>query len=72
MDKERSGTADRLIDEAGELSMADFLYSEPSMLSSLEANWVVSERLEEPDVDAVESEEDDACVGWPNRPAITG
>lgn len=64
MDKERSGTdVERLIDEAGELSITGFLYSGPSMLSSLEANWVVSERLEEPDVDAAESEEDDACVG---------
>jgi hypothetical protein len=40
--------------------------------SSLEAlGGPASERLEEPDVETVESDEEDGWVGWPRRPCFT-
>lgn len=50
------------------VSTIDFLPSYVfKALSSFEANWgPINERLDEPDVDVVESEEDDGCDGWPS------
>lgn len=64
MDKERSGTDVERLMEAGRLSMTDFLKS-PSSRAVNEG--AASERLDEPDVDTVESEDEDAWVGWPRR-----
>lgn len=67
---ERSGTdVDRFIAEAEKPSTVDFLRSdEPITLSSFDANCAAAiERLDEPDVDTVESDEDDGCEGCPRR-----
>lgn len=62
MDNERSGPDVDM--ELERLSMTDFLKS-PS--SRAEKEGAASERLEEPEVDTVESDDEDACVGWPRR-----
>lgn len=68
-DSERSGTDDeRLIVEPGRLSTVNFFMSEePNVISSFDVycgDWVAAvERLDEPEVDALDSEDDDACVG---------
>lgn len=68
-EKERSGTEVESVIEAGKLSTADFLRS----LSSLEGNaGATSERLDEPEVDTVESDEDEGCEGWPSRGGLAG
>jgi hypothetical protein len=61
-DSERSGTdVERVIAEAEKDSAVDFLWSAELMaLSSFEANWGATiERLEDPDVETVESDDDD-------------
>jgi hypothetical protein len=61
-EKERSGIeVDRVMDEA-KLSAGFRLSPSLGMCEGL-----AEERLEEPDVDTVESEEDDGWVGWPRR-----
>lgn len=68
-DKDRSGTEVERVIEAGKLSTTDFLKS----LSSLAENeGATSERFDEPDVDTVESDDEDGCEGWPNRAVFAG
>lgn len=66
MDSDRSGTdVERLMDEAGTPSAAHFFASDAaSMLSSFEAAYcaAVVERLDEPEVEAVDSDDDDVWV----------
>lgn len=64
MDKERSGTGVESAMAPERLSMTDFLKS-PSSLA--EKDGAASERLEEDDVDTVESEDEEAWVGWTAR-----
>lgn len=62
-ESERSGIeVDSVID--GAMLSTGFLMS----LSSLDTSGgPVDERLEDPDVDTVESEEEEGCEGWPSR-----
>ena len=44
--------------------MMDFLNSPSSRAAK---GGIASDRLEEPEVETVESDDDEACVGWPDR-----
>jgi hypothetical protein len=63
-DNERSGTDVERFIEAGRLSMTDFLKSPSSRAAN---DGAASERLEEPEVETVESDDEDGWVGWPKR-----
>lgn len=60
VNKESSGTA---MEMEGAPSVVDFRVSASSLVAK---NGVASERLEDPDVDTVESDEDETLVGWPS------
>jgi hypothetical protein len=65
-DNERSGTeAERLRGSAVRPSTVDFLFSDrPIVLSSFAVNCVAAiERFDEPEVEAVESDDDDVWEG---------
>jgi hypothetical protein len=65
----RSGEeAENVIADAEEVSRVDFLWSGNVMaLSSLEVGCgLVNDRLEDPDVETVESDEEDGWLGWPS------
>lgn len=68
MDNERSGTDVESAIELGRLSMTDFLKSPSSLALN---DGATSERFDEPEVDTVESEDEDGWVGWPRRAEFT-
>jgi hypothetical protein len=64
---DRSGTDMERVNEDDNASTADFL----APLSSFAGNdGAASERFDEPDVDTVESDDEDGYVGWPSRVAF--
>lgn len=69
MEKERSGEDVEKLMEGATSSTMDFL----TAVSSLAAKaGVARERFEEPEVDTVESEEEEGCEGWPNLEGFAG
>jgi hypothetical protein len=67
MESDRSGVEeDSVRGRIGAVSVIDFLTS-PTAKSSFEPNaGATKDRLEDPDVDTVESDEEDACDGCPS------
>lgn len=53
----------------GAMLSADFLASASSLVVP---DGPADERLEEPEVDTVESDEEEGCEGWPRRAWLAG
>lgn len=65
----RSGSVVERLSVGGTSSTMDFL----AEVSSLAANvGVAKERFEEPEVETVESDEEEGCEGWPNLDGLAG
>lgn len=69
IESERSGTAVESEIGAGLASPTGFLVSTSSLIVK---DGATSEALDEPEVETVESDDDDGCDGCPSRTAFTG
>ena len=69
MERDRSGVAEKFIEGATSSTM-DFLAALSSLLAA--GAGVGTERFEEPEVEAVESDEEDGCEGWPSLDGLAG